>query len=271
MAQVTVATLNLFNREGRWPQRAPLVVRQFLEIGPDVVGFQEVDHTIDQANWLVTWLNGELGRQDYTAYHIFNPRGVSHFESLAVVTRLPVLEHEGLDYLRKNNIAQRVCLRLDQEAILDFYNTHLYWFPNREGSRIRTEEVQRLLQWMARCGEDRPRVVVGDFNAVPTGRTVTLMKKAFRSAYEVAHGQEPERTWPSPLASTVDAMRSYGVASLPPNYFGAIDYIFVSPEVKVLEARLSFHKPDAVDATLYPSDHFGLMARLQVPAGILPA
>jgi len=265
MPEITVATLNLFiNPEGRWPQRAPLVVRQFLQINPDVVGFQEVDHTIDQANWLVTWVNAELGRKDYVAYHMFNPRGVSGFESLAIVTRLPVVEHDGLDYRAMDNIAHRVRLRLDDEIFLDFYNTHLYWVPSREGSAIRRQQAERLLQWVAMHGGASHQVIVGDFNAIPTGQTTALMKRTFRSAYEVAQGRDPDRTWPSPLISTVNVMRAFGVPSLPPDYSGTLDYIFVSHRVEVLEARVVFDRPDTVDETLYPSDHFGLMARLQV-------
>jgi len=265
MSEITVATLNLFiNPEGRWPQRAPLIVRQFLEIKPDVIGLQEVDHTIDQANWLVTWINGELGHQEYAAYHMFNPRGVSGFESLAIVTRLPVVEHDGLDYLATDNIAHRVRLELDGGNFLDFYNTHLYWVPSRAGSVIRRKQAERLLQWVALHGQKGLQVIVGDFNAVPTGQTTALMKSIFRSAHEVAQGREPARTWPSPLISTVNVMRSFGVSSLPPDYSGTLDYIFVSSGIEVREARVTFDQPDATDNTLYPSDHFGLMARLKV-------
>lgn len=263
MPELTVATLNLFNKEGRWPQRAPLVVRQFLEIGPDVAGFQEVDHTIDQGNWLVNWINGELGRQEYTTYHMFNPRGVSGVESLAIVTRLPVEEHEGLDYLMMDDIAHRVRLRLEGGAALDFYNTHLYWIPTREGGEVRHREARRLLEWVAGHGGAH-QVIVGDFNATPGGRTVALMKERFRSAHEAAQGREPEYTWPSPLAFTVNPMRSYGVPSIPQGYSGTLDYIFVSAGVEVVEARVAFNRADPADDTLYPSDHFGLMARLRV-------
>jgi endonuclease/exonuclease/phosphatase family metal-dependent hydrolase len=265
MAEVTVATLNLFiNPEGRWPQRAPLVVRQFLEISPDVIGFQEVNHAIDQANWLVNWINGERGRQDYIAYHMFNPRGVSGFESLAIVTKLPVVEHDGLDYLMMNNIAHRVRLKLAEGVFLDFYNTHLYWVPSREGSEIRRKETEQLLQWVALHGQEGHRVIVGDFNAVPTGQTTALMKRTLRSAHEVVHGREPGRTWPSPLISTINVMRTFGVSSIPSGFSGTLDYIFVSQGVEVLEARVAFDRPDAADESLYPSDHFGLTARLRV-------
>ncbi len=264
MAEVAVATLNLFNREGRWPVRAPLVVRQFLELAPDVAGLQEVDHVIDQANWLVGWINAELGRPEYTAYHMFNPRGVAGPESLAIVSRLPVLEHDGLDYLAMEDVAHRVRLDLGGGGRLDLYNTHLYYRQTAAGGRVRRGEARRLVEWADAHVGDAPRVLVGDFNAPAGGGTVAIFKEAHRSAYEAVHGREPRQTWPTPLAFTVDAMRCYGVAVVPAAYHAVFDYIFVSRAIEVLDARLAFDRSDPADDTLYPSDHFGLVARLRV-------
>ena len=61
MPEVTIATLNLFNRVGRWGERAPLVVEQVAETAPDVIGLQEVDLLIDQGHWLADRLNLWLG------------------------------------------------------------------------------------------------------------------------------------------------------------------------------------------------------------------
>jgi len=77
-----------------------------------------------------------------------------------------------------------------------------------------------------------------------------LMKDRFRSAYEAAHGREPEKTWPTPV-NTYD-----------PSPPGALDYIFVSPEFVVEEAGLAFDRPSPGDPDLFPSDHLGVYARL---------
>jgi hypothetical protein len=47
-------------------------------------------------------------------------------QAIAVLTRLPVLEHEGLDYLSMDRVAQRLLLDLGEGVRLDFYNTHLH-------------------------------------------------------------------------------------------------------------------------------------------------
>ena len=96
-----------------------------------------------------------------------------------------------------------------------------------------------------------PLVVLGDFNAYEGEKTVAIMKARFRSAHEVVHGREPEKTWPTPV-NTHD--------NSPP---GTLDYIYVSPEFRVLDAGLAFHTPSPDNPDLFPSDHLGLFAKLE--------
>jgi endonuclease/exonuclease/phosphatase family metal-dependent hydrolase len=252
MPEVTIATLNLFNRVGRWGERAPLVVEQVAEAAPDVLGLQEVDLLIDQGHWLADRLNLWLGPPYYTAYHQNKSGREAAVQAIAVVTRLPVLEHEGLDYLSMGRVAQRVLLDLGGGVHLDLYNTHLHDPANAAAERIRRQEAAYLLRWMSRH-RTLPQVVVGDFNALPQGRTIAFMKRRLLSAHETAQGREPDYTWPSPLLKEPWE---------PP---GTLDYIFVSRRgIRVVEARVAFNRPHADDPALYPSDHFGLLARLVI-------
>jgi endonuclease/exonuclease/phosphatase family metal-dependent hydrolase len=255
MPEVTIATLNLFNRVGRWGERAPLVVEQVAEAAPDVIGLQEVDLLIDQGHWLADRLNLWLGPPYYTAYHQNKSGREAAVQAIAVITRLPVLEHEGLDYLSMGRVAQRLLLDLGDGAGLDLYNTHLHYPATVEAERIRCQQARRLLRWMSRH-RTLPKVAVGDFNALPDGPTVALMKRRFLSAHEAAHGREPDHTWPSPLlAEPLE----------PDEAAGTLDYIFVSRGgIRVMEARVAFNRPHADDPALYPSDHFGLLARLAI-------
>jgi endonuclease/exonuclease/phosphatase family metal-dependent hydrolase len=43
-----------------------------------------------------------------------------------------------------------------------------------------------------------------------------------------------------------------------------LDYIWVRGAVRVADARLAFDRPAADDPTLYPSDHLGIAATLEV-------
>ena len=97
-------------------------------------------------------------------------------------------------------------------------------------------------------------MLVGDFNAWPDSRAVRLLKERFTSAYQAVHGKEPEKTWPTPLLRQPSA----------PDW--TLDYIFISPGVRVAEANLTFTEPGASDPVLYASDHFGLAASVELGA-----
>jgi endonuclease/exonuclease/phosphatase family metal-dependent hydrolase len=121
------------------------------------------------------------------------------------------------------------------------------------------QQCEYLLSWLDREARRYPTVIVGDFNAYAEQadgsgpeEAVRLMKSRYRSAVEVAQGREPEKTWTTPV-NTYDT-----------SPHGTLDYIFVSPEWKVVEAGLAFDKPSATDPKMFPSDHLGLYAVLAI-------
>ncbi len=250
MSIVTVATLNLFHNMGRWDERFPLLLDQLTALRPDVIGLQEVNLTTDQGISLCRLANDRVtDSPPYEIYHMARPGRSAHVEALAVMSRLPVEAHEGLDYLLQENVAQRLRLRLQGGAALDFYNTHLHYPP--PATDVRLSQVKRLLAWVDKWQGAAATVVVGDFNAYPQEPTVALMKARFASAHETAHGREPEKTWPTPI-NTFD-----------PSPPGCLDYVYVSG-ARVLEAGLAFATPHPGDESLFPSDHLGVTAKIDV-------
>lgn len=67
-----------------------------------------------------------------------------------------------------------------------------------------------------------------------------------------ALGREPPKTVPTPL----EAKPYPGEWS--------VDYILATPGVNVLDAGLAFDEPSLEDETLYPSDHYGLFAVIDI-------
>ena len=82
-----------------------------------------------------------------------------------------------------------------------------------------------------------------------------MIGAGFRSAYREANGAEPDVTWPSGLQAP--AMDTEGDPR-------CIDYIFVRGDVTVRAARLVFDRPAVDDPTLFPSDHRGVLAELEL-------
>jgi beta-glucosidase len=252
MATVKIATLNIFNRMGRWGDRAPLIIDQLEELRPDVLGLQEIDLVLDQGMWISRQINKRLlGEPHYRVKHATNPDTRASFHAIGTLSRIGFGEHEILDLMTFERVAQRFVFNCGERPFV-FVNTHLHFPP--EGQQERVDQLNRLLAWLDRDTRGLPTVIAGDFNAyaVPPEPAVTLMKSRFRSAYETAHGREPEKTWTTPV-NTFD-----------PAPHGTLDYVFVSPEFRVVDAGLCFDRPSPFDGTLYPSDHIGVYAVLEL-------
>jgi len=250
MAEIKVATLNLFNRLGDWEKRAPLVIDQLEELSPDVIAFQEVDLVLDQGMWIARQLNLRLTvRPHYRMKHAASPGKRVSYHGIGTLSRLDCLEHEILDLMTFDRVAQRMVFGSGDRSFL-FVNTHLHHPPEAEAERV--EQLEYLLGWLDRDVRGLPTIVAGDFNSYVHEKAVALMKSRFRSAFEAAHEREPEKTWPTP------------VNNFDPSPPGTLDYIYLSDEFRVLGAGLAFNMPSTEAADLYPSDHFGLFARLEL-------
>ena len=248
MAEVTVATLNLFNRMGDWERRAPLVIDQLEELSPDVIAFQEVDLMLDQGMWVARQINQRMkGRPHYRMKHAASPGKRASYHGIGTMSRLEFLEHEVLDLMTFERIAQRVVLETGKRKFA-FVNTHLHHPPEAQEERV--QQLEYLLAWLDRDPRRLPLIVAGDFNSYIDERAVSLMKSLFRSAFETANGREPEKTWPTP------------VNDFDPAPAGTLYYIYVSDEFEVVKSGLAFEKPSIADENLYSSDHLGLYACL---------
>ena len=141
-------------------------------------------------------------------------------------------------------------------------------------------ETERLLKEIAKHqgrlapdGAYPPTILGGDFNAEPEYPGIAAVKKG--SWTEAATGPE-FHTW-NPVVNHVN----YGIGtkrhfSLPtfdkPQVEAMlderhdtprqIDHIFVSPKIRVVSAEMVMNEPKD---GIYPSDHFGLLATLQLP------
>lgn len=249
MPRVKVATLNLFNRMSDWESRLPLVVDQLEKLMPDVIGFQEVDLMIDQGMEISRAVNERLAEEPhYRIKHATTPGLMASIFGIGTLAKIECVEHEVLDLMSFDRIAQRMVYTID-DARFALVNTHLHHPP--EAVDERAEQAECILRWLDRH-DSLPTVVSGDFNSYEGERTIEIMKGRFRSAFEAAHGHEPEKTWPTPVNSFDNSPA------------GTLDYIYVSPEFKIAEAGLAFDQPAADNADLYPSDHLGLYAVLEL-------
>lgn len=266
---LTILTLNLLNDLSAWAQRGPLILEYVRQWSPDVITFQEVALPENNAAWLASQLDG------YTLHlcPLSNHRGQR--EGIAILSRLPVESHEHLSLTHQNRVAQRVIVRKDRQRVM-VVNTHLFWSPLDD--HFRKRQVERILHWLP---SDLPAVICGDFNALPTYQAIQIVKRHYRSAHEFIHGEEPCYTFPTPLDRGPGMRNSTRRTALSvigqliknecteeeqETWRGTLDYIFVDPQIQISNCQVTFDQGLPGQERIYPSDHYGLVAHLCLPA-----
>lgn len=247
MPSFLAATLNIRNIADRWPERVPLLLADMAALQPDVIGLQECVFAVQQDRLL-----GAAGEARYTTF-----RGWAGRPEYGNA----ILAREGLEAgpgerrdLGRNRSALCLPMLLAGGTRVAFTTTHLHHLVPDEA--VREDQAVQLLAWLGERPEPAAQVVVGDFNAEPTEPAYRRMIEAgFRSAHAAANGAEPAVTWPSGIQAP--GMDTDGDP-------GCLDYIWVRGPIEVESCRVVFDRPAAEDSTLYPSDHFGLVARLRI-------
>lgn len=240
-----ILTLNLRHNQDRWEERFPLVVDVLQQHQPDIIGFQEVWIPIQQADLILN----SFSAQEHMHLYVLPKQGDYGREGIAIASRYPIISHETLDLPDGERVAQRALIDVDG-SILCFCNTHLHDKPANES--IRLPQMQALLEWLADV--TYPTILTGDMNARPESTTILKAKAKYQSAYEVAHGSEPAVTCPTPLDTNFH-----------PDRCSAIDYIFFSDDsLQVTSASIVADIPHPDDDRLYPSDHYGILATIDL-------
>jgi endonuclease/exonuclease/phosphatase family metal-dependent hydrolase len=255
--RLRIATLNLlyYPQGDRWAERRPLVEAELAAIAPDVIAFQEVNRLIGQDHALAAAVPGRryvVVRASETVRPAY-PRHWDGVVSLVSSAAGEILDHEvrRLSYLR---VVQAIRLRGPGGRTVRWLNTHLHHPDGTPGYVARLNQVRAILGWLTALPPAAVEVLAGDLNASPDEPAIAELRRAgFISAYEARHGHH-EPTYPSGLVAP----------SIPLEPPLCIDYLWVRGSARVIDARLAWNRPSPADASLFPSDHRGLVADLEL-------
>ena len=251
MARLHVATLNIRNLADRWFERLPLLLADMAALQPDILGLQEVVYPMQQDR-----LIGAAGEGRYAAFRGF--AGRPEYGNALLVREPMTATMIDRRELSRNRSAMRAVVPLEGGLDALVVVTHLH--HEVDGAAERDVQTATLLDWIAAGPHAAAEIVMGDFNADPDEPAARRMHAGgYRSAFAAANGAEPAVTWPSGIQAP--GMDEDGDPA-------CLDYIWIRGPVEVTSARLAFDRPDPMDPTLYPSDHFGISAWLEVgPSG----
>jgi endonuclease/exonuclease/phosphatase family metal-dependent hydrolase len=275
-----VATLNVWNRSGPWPERLKLIRRELELLSPDVLGLQEVMRLVrpgtsesrspegDQAAEIAEGLGYEI------AFAQASDFGEGLVMGNAILSRFPIFEtrsHRLPDERSGERRGLLYALLGTPWGRLPMFATHLNW--RFDHGFVRLKQVAFVA---ARVEEHAPvqagflpPVLVGDFNAEPDADEIRFLRgllvlegKSVHFADAWVYGGDGTE------GATYDRSNDYARRNREPPR--RIDYIFVrGPDAELrgepLAARLAFHTPEiGPGGAIWPSDHFGVYAEIAV-------
>jgi endonuclease/exonuclease/phosphatase family metal-dependent hydrolase len=264
-----VVTLNVWNRDGVWPERREVLAEGLRRLDPDLVALQE-SVVVDGYDQVADLLGTE-----YTIIHQDGrtPDGVG----ASIASRWPVTS------LRERDLS--VTSRVDPiwiggvavaeiEApepvgpLLLVHHKPSYQYGFEHERELQAVASARFVEELVRP-RHRHVVLAGDFDAEPhsasvrfwTGRqSLDGSSVCYRDAWESAHPDERGYTFDprNPLVNTGEMTMELG---------RRIDYIMVrggvhKPTLAIDRCDLLFAEPVG---EVWASDHFGLVADLTVP------
>lgn len=264
MERLKALTLNIWNRQGPWDRRLPLIRAGIESLEPDVIGLQEVlamENGGNQADEIADGLGYHVA-----SFPAWNIGGGLTFGN-AVMSRHPIVESETFALPPPVKTESRSC----GYALIDapcgevpVFVTHLAWkFHEGHLREAQVKEIARLVKERTPSGSF-PAVLMGDFNAEPDSDEMRFLRGLTRLG-------EPRSVYFADVWDSVGDGPGFTYARTNPYALRArepsrrIDYIYVrGPDRQLrgepLVAKVCFD--EAVDG-VYPSDHFGLYAEIQ--------
>jgi endonuclease/exonuclease/phosphatase family metal-dependent hydrolase len=244
-----IATLNLEQDHKCWTARRELIAAQLRDINPDIWALNEI-HVPSQTG---RWLQQAALKVTGTRYSLVQQTKAgedARTQGEALLTRYPLIETANLDYRSHDCVALVVRFEI-AGRLLDVYVTHLIAAKVEDSAR--QYQVTQLLEWIRSRDDADCSVVCGDFNAAPDQPSIRLMSTVYLP------------TQSQPTAFT--PLQEPGAAPTHPEwprFDRCIDYIWISQSIKLQATGLCFNQPDKDNAELWPSDHIGVWADLEI-------
>ncbi len=280
MEVLRVATLNVWNRSGPWPERLKLIRRELAALAPDVVGLQEVMRLVNPAT--NEPLSPELDQAAEIAtglgYQVVYAQGSDYGNGLvmgnAILSRFPTLETRSARLPDVGTGERRVIghALLDTKwGRLPVFVTHFNWRFDHGFVRVKQALFSAgFIDEVAPAQSGTlPPLLVGDLNAEPDSDEMRFLRGlGVEDGKSVHYADAWVYAGDGSQGATFDRKNDYARKNCEPPR--RIDYILVrGPDAErrgePLVAKVAFNASEpGPEGPIWPSDHFGLYAEIAV-------
>lgn len=274
--RLKIATLNIWNKSGPWPERLRLIRAELEALSPDLLGLQEVLRMSHEGRPVLTPESDQATEiADGLGYEIAYAAAADYGSGLwfgnALLSRHPIRDRRAIPLPGRETGESRVLLYALIETPhgpLPVFVTHLNWKLHHGSVRLAQVRfiVDRIFELAPLDEKYLPAVLMGDMNAEPDSDEIRHLRGLATIDGKSVYFADAWRYSGSGPGYTFDRKNRFAaLAHEPPR---RIDYIFVrGPDRKLrgepLDTRLAFATPEGEgDDALWPSDHFGLMTEL---------
>ncbi len=271
-----IATLNIWNKSGPWPDRLRLIRAELARLAPDLLGLQEVLRLTHHGQPVLTPESDQATEiADGLGYEIAYARAAEYGSGLwfgnALLSRHPILQTSTIPLPGIETGESRALLHAvvgTPHGELPVFVTHLNW-KLHHGS-IRLAQLQfiadRIFELAPIAEGFLPAVLMGDMNAEPDSDEIRYLRGLATIGGKSIYFADAWRYGGDGPGHTFDRKNRFAaLAHEPPR---RIDYIFVrGPDRKLrgepIATRLAFATPEGeAGAELWPSDHFGVITEI---------
>jgi endonuclease/exonuclease/phosphatase family metal-dependent hydrolase len=240
--EIDLLTINTWKCDGDYYKRRKVLAAGLQQMGftDRVIFCQECFQSVDGKADTLHYLSAELRIPGYFVPARRKQRSldgsmVDSFSGLGILTNLPASCHSTIELpsgqADGGRSAQFLTLELTTDISMLVVNVHLTHLRN--GHALRSRQLETVLQEISRSTA-RYRIIGGDFNAEENSTELQVVKEL---------GTDCASHWVDHLLILRPAVKPY------PHF---------------TRSETVLNRPDAKNG-LYPSDHFGVHARLLVP------